>query len=63
MKKHRSKVATVIDPGIHLDDYWVTLFGEIINKKGDKQISLTERGLRFLEKYKTIIDFIDEFEL
>jgi predicted transcriptional regulator len=33
--------------------------GEIKNKK----ISLTEKGSRFLEKYKTIMDFIDEFEL
>jgi len=35
---------------------------EIINKNG-KVISLTERGHRFLEKYKTIVSFIEEFEL
>ena len=34
-----------------------------INSKGNKYISLTERGLKFLEKYKTIVNFIDEFEL
>jgi predicted transcriptional regulator len=28
-----------------------------------KEIALTEKGFRFLEKYKAIIDFIDEFEL
>jgi len=33
------------------------------NKKGEKIISLTDRGFKFLEKYKTIIDFIEEFEL
>ena len=32
------------------------------NKRG-KFISLTDKGSRFLEKYKTIINFIDEFEL
>lgn len=34
-----------------------------INHKGNNYISLTEKGLRFLEKYKTIVNFIDEFEL
>jgi len=34
-----------------------------INKKESKYISLTEKGLRFLERYKTIVNFIDEFEL
>jgi predicted transcriptional regulator len=34
-----------------------------INHKGGKFISLTEKGFKFLEKYKTIINFIDEFEL
>jgi predicted transcriptional regulator len=34
-----------------------------INKKNNKYISLTEKGLKFLEKYKTIVSFIDEFEL
>ena len=29
----------------------------------DKYITLTDKGFRFLEKYKAIIDFIDEFEL
>jgi predicted transcriptional regulator len=38
------------------------LIKEIINKK-DRHIILTEEGFRFLEKYKTIISFIEEFEL
>jgi predicted transcriptional regulator len=29
----------------------------------ERKVSLTERGMKFLEKYRTIIDFIDEFEL
>ncbi len=29
----------------------------------NKFISVTDKGLRFLEKYETIINFIDEFEL
>ena len=46
-------------------------FNELLDKKfikefnhtGEKFISLTEKGFKFLEKYKTIINFIDEFEL
>jgi predicted transcriptional regulator len=46
-------------------------FGELLEKEfvkeinfsGNKFISLDEKGQRFLEKYKTIVDFIDEFEL
>lgn len=29
----------------------------------DKYLALTEKGYKFLEKYKTIINFIEEFEL
>ena len=29
----------------------------------NKRVSLTEKGYRYLEKYSTIINFIDEFEL
>jgi len=28
-----------------------------------KYVTLTEKGTRYLEKYQTIINFIDEFEL
>ena len=31
--------------------------------KNGKVISMTEKGQRFLEKYRAIIEFIDEFEL
>jgi predicted transcriptional regulator len=34
-----------------------------IEKDGEKFISLTDKGFKFLEKYKTIVEFIDEFEL
>jgi len=33
------------------------------NTKYGKRISLTEKGFQYLEKYKTIIGFIEEFEL
>ncbi len=43
---------------------------ELLNKefiketyRKNKQISLTEKGSKYLEKYSTIINFIDEFEL
>ncbi len=36
---------------------------EIMDKNGDKYVVLTEKGFRFLEKYKTITEFIEEFEL
>jgi predicted transcriptional regulator len=38
------------------------LVKEIINKKGSI-IALTSKGFKYLEKYKTIISFIDEFDL
>jgi predicted transcriptional regulator len=34
-----------------------------INIKDYKFISLTEKGSRFLTEYKTIVNFIEEFEL
>ena len=34
-----------------------------VNNKKNKSISLTDKGFKFLEKYKTIVSFIDEFEL
>jgi len=36
---------------------------EVVDKKEEKFISLTDKGFKFLEKYKTIVSFIDEFEL
>jgi predicted transcriptional regulator len=51
---------------------FVEYFQELIQKgflieshnKDDKKIySLSEKGFRYLEKYRTIIGFIDEFEL
>jgi len=38
-------------------------FVKEFNHKGKRFISLTDKGFKFLEKYKTIINFIDEFEL
>jgi predicted transcriptional regulator len=39
------------------------LIREIIDEKQDKYIILTEKGFKFLERYRAIVDFIDEFEL
>jgi len=32
-------------------------------QQGEKKRSITQKGITFLEKYKTIINFIEEFEL
>ncbi|HJX50329.1 MAG TPA: winged helix-turn-helix domain-containing protein [Candidatus Nanoarchaeia archaeon] len=34
-----------------------------INNKNNKSISLTDKGFKFLEKYRIITGFIEEFEL
>ncbi len=36
---------------------------EIIDEKGKKFLTLTDKGFRYLEKYKLILGFIEEFEL
>ena len=36
---------------------------EVTTHSGERLISLTGKGYSFLERYKTIISFIDEFEL
>ena len=36
---------------------------EIRDKKGRKYITLTDRGFGYLQKYKMILGFIDEFQL
>jgi len=45
-------------------------YSDLINKEfiretygKNKKITLTEKGQRYLEKYSTIINFIEEFEL
>jgi len=49
-------------------EYYVELIekkfiDQITNQKQEKYIILTEKGLKFLEKYQSIINFIQEFEL
>jgi len=39
------------------------LIREILNNNEDKIVILTEKGSRFLEKYRTMISFIEEFDL
>jgi predicted transcriptional regulator len=36
---------------------------ELKDNKGRKYITLTDKGFKFLEKYKLILGFINEFEL
>jgi len=36
---------------------------EIADKTGKKYITLTDKGFKFLEKYKLILGFIEDFEL
>ena len=36
---------------------------EVTNKKERRYITLTDKGFRYLEKYRLILGFIDEFEL
>ena len=38
-------------------------FIQEIGTNEGKKIILTNKGFKFLEKYKTIVEFIDEFEL
>lgn len=38
-------------------------FMKEITDGNNKYLVLTEKGFRFIEKYKTIIDFIEEFKL
>ena len=39
------------------------LVKQVSDEKEDTYITLTEKGFSFLEKYKSIVEFIDEFEL
>jgi predicted transcriptional regulator len=39
------------------------LISEMRNDKSEVHILLTENGFKFLEKYRTIVEFIDEFDL
>jgi len=39
------------------------LVRETMDKKGIKYLSLSDKGFLYLEKYKLIIGFINEFEL
>ncbi|MBC8494927.1 winged helix-turn-helix transcriptional regulator [archaeon] len=36
---------------------------EILDKKGKKHYTITDRGFKYLEKYQTIIGFIEDFDL
>jgi predicted transcriptional regulator len=48
-------------------EYYNELFERELIKEieieNDKFVILTEKGFKFIERYKSIIEFIDEFEL
>lgn len=52
---------------IRFKDYFLELmqkgFVKEIGLGSEKRVMLTEKGFKFLEKYKVIIYFIEEFEL
>lgn len=39
------------------------LIREDFDKKNKKYITLTDKGFKYIEKYKMIIGFVDEFDL
>lgn len=39
------------------------LIKEVVGPKGTKYLTLSDSGFKFLEKYKLILGFINEFEL
>ncbi len=39
------------------------LLKEVTDEHQDRFLMVTDKGFRFLERYRTIVDFIDEFEL
>ncbi len=39
------------------------LIKEVADKRGRKYLTLTDNGFKYIEKYKLILGFIDEFEL
>ena len=43
--------------------YEKELVKELVDKKGRKYITLTDKGFKYLERYQVIVGFIDEFEL
>jgi len=49
-------------------DYYTELISkelvkEIVDSDGHKYVTLTDKGFKYLEKYKLISGFIEEFEL
>ncbi|MFZ1970684.1 MAG: winged helix-turn-helix domain-containing protein [Candidatus Nanoarchaeia archaeon] len=49
---------------IRFKEYYNELISKgFIKENHERAISLTEKGFKFLERYHSIIDFINEFEL
>lgn len=59
----KSKLSSLRFKEYYIELIEKNLIKEMSGKKGDKFVILTEKSFKFLEKYKTIIDFIEEFDL
>jgi len=59
----KSNISTNNFKKYHIELLEKEFIKENSNHKSEKFISVTEKGDRFIQKYQTIIDFIDEFEL
>jgi len=58
-----SKLSSSNFSGYHGELISKGLIKEIRDHRGRKYITLTDKGFRYLEKYKLILGFINEFEL
>lgn len=59
----KSKISSARFKEYYLDLLQRELILEYFGLNQNKFVSLTDKGFRFLERYKSIVDFIDDFEL
>ena len=59
----KSKLSSVRFKQYYLELLNRGLIKEMIDKNRIRYVTLTEKGFKFLERYKAIVAFIDEFEL
>ena len=46
-----------------LENQSIYIMREAFNKKGKKYLTLTDKGMAYLQKYRSMREFIDEFDL
>ena len=59
----KSKLSSNVFQGYYSELIEKSLIQEVTSKNQETYVNLTEKGFRFLERYKAIVDFIEEFEL